>query len=90
MLTTAGYGPPADIWSCGVCLFRMLSGGEMPFPGKTTAEVFAALRSSEADFSGPAWAHVSLLARDLLRKLLTKDARARITAQVGGHMHVDS
>ena len=75
-----GYGPEADIWSCGVCLFIFLS-GRLPFPGESLAEVFHAIRYKEIDFGHPAWLGVSAAARDLLCKILEKDPAKRITAE---------
>ena len=74
-------GPEADVWSCGVVLFKLLS-TDLPFKGETTAQVFENLRHGEADFSCLAWRGSSALARDLLRRMLTKDPAKRITAQV--------
>ena len=79
-----GYGPAADLWSCGVCLFQMLSSGDdYPFDGTQSAEVFAALRDpwAEADFGAPAWRNVAPDALDLVRRILHKDPRKRIQAQ---------
>ena len=75
-----GYGPEADIWSCGVCLYQFLS-GRLPFPGNSAAEVFNAIRHNDPDFSLPAWTGVSPSARDLLRRILVKDPAKRITAE---------
>ena len=76
-----GYGPEADIWSCGVCLYKFLSGGHLPFPGETTADVFHAIRYSGVDYATSAWRGVSSAARDLLRRILEKDPAKRITAE---------
>ena len=75
-----GYGPEADIWSCGVCLYTFLS-GRLPFPGETSAEVFTAIRNNGVDYAHPVWRGVSSAARDLLRRILEKDPAKRITAE---------
>ena len=75
-----GYGPEADIWSCGVCLYKFLS-GRLPFPGETSAEVFNAIRHREVDYASMAWRGTSASARDLLCRILEKDPAKRITAE---------
>jgi len=80
MLPCTGYGPEVDTWSCGVLLYRLLS-REYPFPGKSTPEVFRALRDDSLNFTHPAWANVSPSVVDLLQKILEKDPRKRIHAQ---------
>ena len=78
---SGGYGPPADLFSCGVVLYRILT-GNFPFPGNTTAEIFNALRHKEPNYTGsPAWLSVSQSARHLVRRLLEKDPSKRIDAQ---------
>ena len=36
MVKGEGYGPEADVWSCGVCLFFIMSGG---WPYKVTGDL---------------------------------------------------
>ena len=80
MRGSPGYGPEADIWSCGVCLYKFLS-GRLPFPGDTTSKVFRAIRHNEVYYSHPAWSGVSPAALDLLRRILQKDPASRISAE---------
>ena len=80
MRGSPGYGPEADIWSCGVCLYKFLS-GRLPFPGETSADVFTAIRHNEVDYAHPSWRGVSSAARDLLRRILEKDPAQRISAE---------
>ena len=80
-LSRTGYGPESDVWSCGVCLFHILS-DDLPFKGTTPSQVFTALRGTlEADFSSLAWRTVSPEARDLTRRLLQKQPGARLRIQ---------
>lgn len=78
-ITKAGYGFESDVWSCGVCLFRLLS-AEFPFKGKTSSDVFAAVRHTRSTslFAGPEWNGVSPDAKHLVRHLLTKDPLHRM------------
>lgn len=73
-----GYGAPADLWSAGVCLFQLLSGGDHPFRGSTSKDVFNALLSPEEVRFAGAWRRVPPDAIDLVRRILRKDPLHRI------------
>jgi len=71
-----GYdGKTADVWSCGVILFKLLT-GYFPFGGKLT-KLFANIRRGQ--FWIPHW--VSKDAMFLLRCILDKDPKQRITLE---------
>ena len=77
-LRRAGYGFESDVWSCGVCLYRLLC-GEFPFKGARSEDVFAALRRPDAvELSEPIWRNVTPDARDLVKALLVKDPTKRL------------
>ena len=81
------YGLPADIWSCGAVMYKVLTGSS-PFsypadkltkvPYKT---VFRRILNDDVVFDGPLWDALSTEAQDLRCKLLQKDPKKRPTAE---------
>lgn len=77
MVTATPYrGPPADLWSCGVILYAMLT-GSLPFQSEEMPQLFQKI--SRAQYHIPSY--VGPEASDLIQRLLCRDARERITAE---------
>lgn len=72
------YAFEADVWSVGVILYVLLC-GLPPFWGDTTEDVFKSVLTQEVDFETDPWPVVSVAAKDLVRKMLTRDYKKRIT-----------
>lgn len=69
------YGPPTDIWACGVLLFTMFC-GRFPFKGRDDRDLYR--RIQKGNYSVPD--HVPHGAQLLLSKLLEVDVSKRLTA----------
>ncbi|XP_073278352.1 calcium-dependent protein kinase 26-like [Primulina huaijiensis] len=79
------YGPEADVWSAGVVLYILLC-GVPPFWGETEREIFEEVLRGEIDFSSDPWPKISDSAKDLVKKMLVRDPKRRLTAhQVLSH-----
>jgi len=74
------YGRPVDVWGCGLLLFLMLS-GRLPFNGRDSSETLERIRQCELKMEGAEWKDVSFGARSLVRGMLQKDPRRRITVE---------
>lgn len=75
VLRKKGYdGAKADIWSCGVILFVLLS-GFLPFQNENLMKLYMKIFKAEYEF--PPW--ISMDARRLISKLLVVDPEKRIT-----------
>lgn len=64
----------------GVVLFIMLS-GKPPFGGKSNKEIIDNVLKGTYSFSNPVWDQISDDAKDLITKLLNKQADERLTAE---------
>ncbi|KAJ1392758.1 Serine/threonine-protein kinase, active site [Sesbania bispinosa] len=73
------YGPEADVWSAGVIIYILLS-GMPPFWGESEQEIFEEVLYGDLDFSSDPWPNISGSAKDLVRKMLVRDPRKRLTA----------
>ena len=76
---SGGYGPEVDIWSAGIVLYIMMCGFP-PFWASTNEGIFDAIRRKELQFKSPKWRGVSDDAKDLIRGMLIKDPKHRISA----------
>ncbi|XP_031476660.1 calcium-dependent protein kinase 25-like [Nymphaea colorata] len=74
-----GYNEAADVWSAGVILYILLS-GQPPFYGVTKAQIFDEVRAADIWFPSEPWDHVSASAKDLIRRMLCRDPKNRLTA----------
>ncbi len=63
------YGPEADIWSCGVIAYILLS-GVPPFWGETEQGIFDAVLKGKIDFESDPWPKISTEAKDCIKRLL--------------------
>ncbi|XP_011555624.3 ribosomal protein S6 kinase 2 beta isoform X1 [Plutella xylostella] len=83
VLKRAGYDAACDIWSLGVLAYIMMS-GRTPFAstGDDTPEaILKRIESGKVDLNSGVWRHVSVGARDCIRRMLQLDPGGRPRAQ---------
>ncbi|KAH0706638.1 hypothetical protein KY285_011141 [Solanum tuberosum] len=73
------YGKEIDVWSAGVMLYILLS-GVPPFWAETERGIFDAILKEDIDFESQPWPSITSSAKDLVRKMLNKDPKQRISA----------
>ncbi|KAM0951963.1 putative protein kinase CAMK-CDPK family [Dioscorea sansibarensis] len=73
------YGPEADVWSAGVIIYILLS-GVPPFWAETEQGIFEEVLNGSLDFESDPWPSISESAKDLVRRMLIRDPKRRLTA----------
>ncbi|KAK8467594.1 hypothetical protein PHAVU_007G089301 [Phaseolus vulgaris] len=72
-------GPEVDVWSAGVILYILLR-GLPPFWAKSESGVYKQILHEEVDFASNPWPSISGSAKDLIKQMLDKDPKKRISA----------
>jgi calcium-dependent protein kinase len=74
------YDEKCDLWSIGVILYIMLS-GKPPFSGKNDSEILSKVANGKYSLSGDVWNRRSDDLKDLIKSLMEKDPKKRISAR---------
>jgi len=74
------YGPEADLWSCGVILYILLS-GVPPFWGETEQQIFDSILKGHIDFHSDPWPSISSGAKNAVTAMLQQAPRKRANAE---------
>ncbi|KAG9139658.1 hypothetical protein Leryth_020106 [Lithospermum erythrorhizon] len=73
------YGIEADVWSAGVIVYILLS-GVPPFWAESEQGIFEQVLHGDLDFASDPWPSISEGAKDLVRRMLIRDPKKRLTA----------
>lgn len=73
------YTSTCDIWSLGVIMYVLLS-GKAPFNGRADKDILNSVVKGKFGFPSLLWDSISQEAKDLVKKMLTYEPSARITA----------
>lgn len=74
------YNEKCDVWSCGVIMYVLLVGYQ-PFTADSTNDLFNVIKKGYFEMTGFEWDAVSEQAKDLIKKMLTKNFHNRISSQ---------
>jgi serine/threonine protein kinase len=80
ILDGKGYGKEVDYWSIGVILYILLCGFP-PFYEENNSKLFEMIKNCDYEFPSPFWDDVSKDAKDLIRAILVRDPKSRLTAE---------
>ncbi|KAG1652134.1 Calcium/calmodulin-dependent protein kinase type IV [Nymphon striatum] len=81
VLLDKGYDKEVDIWSAGVIGYILLCGFEPFYDEQGDQAMLRKIVRGEYEFISPWWDEVSLIAKDLISKLLIVDPKLRLTAR---------
>ncbi|GAB2291187.1 Calcium-dependent protein kinase 4 [Dionaea muscipula] len=73
------YGREVDVWSAGVILYILLS-GVPPYWAESESGIFRQILHGKLDFESDPWPSISDSAKDLIRQMLNRDPKKRLTA----------
>ena len=71
------YDEKCDLWSIGVIMYILLT-GRPPFDGEDDDEILKNVEKGEYDTDSAPFPNLSILAKDLIKQLLTYDPKKRI------------
>jgi calcium-dependent protein kinase len=74
------YDEKCDVWSCGVIMYILLC-GYPPFKGKNHKEIFEKIQTGKFSFSASEWKNVTREAKVLIKRMLTYNPTARVSAE---------
>jgi calcium-dependent protein kinase len=80
ILMNKKYDHTCDIWSLGVIMFILLSGFP-PFYGETKNDIYHKIENCIYSLTTSDWTRVTTQAKDLIRRMLEKNPKKRITIE---------